>query len=147
MTAAPLKRQSVSAQTFDDGLAIRGHMTAAPLKLSIAKLTGPRCHPYPRSHDRGPIEASPSCAGWKMERSYPRSHDRGPVEASKTGRPRLPEFQDYPRSHDRGPIEASCVLNFGTAFTGYPRSHDRGPIEAGWSRAVALDRPRLSAVT
>ncbi len=61
---------------------IRGHMTAAPLKLSSSLMVKVGSIFYPRSHDRGPIEARPRLH-WMLwwRRIYPRSHDRGPIEA------------------------------------------------------------------
>ena len=66
------------------------------------------CYRYPRSHDRGPIEAR----SWRLSGfsdtwlAYPRSHDRGPIEAGMLRGGLNVEGEAYPRSHDRGPIEA-----------------------------------------
>ena len=40
-------------------------------------------------------------------RTYPRSHDRGPIEALNVLRGIANALTNYPRSHDRGPIEAN----------------------------------------
>src|SRR5437870_5223577 len=90
-----------------------------------------------------------------LKSSYPRSHERGPVEAS-TGNRREPgaecsihahmsvaplklfncagksaAYPFYPRSHERGPVEAANAYIVKPGPTSaYPRSHERGPVEA-----------------
>ncbi len=70
---------------------------------------------------------------------FPRSHDRGPIEAPRLGVFNTASNFSFPRSHDRGPIEAihyvgGCVCIFGF----FPRSHDRGPIEALWHLFIPI---------
>ena len=59
---------------------------------------------FPRSHERGPIEANATIRGTTPDGTFPRSHERGPIEAS--GNPAQPTALQFPRSHERGPIEA-----------------------------------------
>ena len=56
MTAAPLKH-GVRQLVHLGNNAIRGHMTAAPLKPGPSLFRYRSPNNYPRSHDRGPIEA------------------------------------------------------------------------------------------
>ena len=120
---------------------------------------------FPRSADRGPIEArvASRCRSIRLRdfrdqliaaplkhacatrhacgaARFPRSADRGPIEARwrHALQRRHPLF---PRSADRGPIEAlrrASVVGSGSAA--FPRSADRGPIEARRMRLRALDR-------
>ena len=149
-------------------------MTAAPLKpdeqtgMEMAGLSYPRSHDrgpiearlrrhgrtalsvnYPRSHDRGPIEASRPASTPDNEPNYPRSHDRGPIEAARRcQREGFQNLEGSPRSHDRGPIEANCRAWACRCLVTYPRSHDRGPIEAPSVRpACDVPSDSLSAVT
>ncbi len=65
---------------------------------------------FPRSHDRGRIEALRACRFAPPSPSFPRSHDRGRIEASTA--PARPLGQcGFPRSHDRGRIEATSDYN------------------------------------
>ena len=89
---------------------------------------------FPRSIDRGPIEAMPvvqahGCA----TNQFPRSIDRGPIEAG-SGAMRMCQKRSFPRSIDRGPIEARIGRANRWSCTAFPRSIDRGPIEAGTTR-------------
>ena len=62
---------------------------------------------------------------------YPRSSDRGLIEATSRDSQRQPR-QSYPRSSDRGLIEASDKAgDVPRQQARYPRSSDRGLIEAG----------------
>src|SRR2546425_932719 len=108
---------------------------------------------FPRSRDRGLIEASPSndtanavacfrdreiAASLKLiiaivfDRGsglFPRSRDRGLIEAmlrrfhAGCGHP-------FPRSRDRGLIEALRIRSTRMHDAAFPRSRDRGLIEA-----------------
>ncbi len=80
---------------------------------------------------------------------FPRSHERGPIEAVCPPS-WLREWDSFPRSHERGPIEARGWRDAGDRRQGrFPRSHERGPIEADGiqvlARSVADFRARTSA--
>ncbi len=60
---------------------------------------------------------------------FPRSYDRGPIEADDVDLA-VPHGRRFPRSYDRGPIEATYALSMTYASVTFPRSYDRGPIEA-----------------
>ncbi len=64
--------------------AFHGHMTVAALKPQSPPALVRHGRPFPRSHDRGRIEAEGQQLGLLSERSFPRSHDRGRIEASIT---------------------------------------------------------------
>src|SRR5579875_810992 len=110
---------------------------------------------FPRSPDRGPIEAG-VVGGWpegqpldfrdhqiaaplkhcaltlkrKMDVIFPRSPDRGPIEALSVCAWCWSCAAAFPRSPDRGPIEAGRFAGAFALVFGFPRSPDRGPIEA-----------------
>ena len=77
---------------------------------------------------------------------FPRSNDRGPIEAT-TVSAEPPLVVSFPRSNDRGPIEARGWSWNAQAGRLFPRSNDRGPIEAELHRLPpvaisAVERPR-----
>src|SRR5437762_6980611 len=87
----------------------RAHQSAAPLKLSIIEandlvwVLG-----FPRSPERGPIEASRRMRFCSSSGRFPRSPERGPIEAQE-GATGTGSDGKFPRSPERGPIEAlSC---------------------------------------
>ena len=61
----------------------RDQLIAAPLKpISVPVDYRDQCVAFPRSADRGPIEARPYAdAGDWADVRFPRSADRGPIEA------------------------------------------------------------------
>ena len=84
---------------------------------------------FPRSRERGPIEASTNFVTPMYFRNF-RAH----VSAAPLKRIRLPAAQRlrlaFPRSRERGPIEASNRLRLSPTMQLFPRSRERGPIEA-----------------
>ncbi len=79
MIAAPLKRPlRLTVSTIP--LTFRDHMIAAPLKPG-RWIINEADRRFPRSHDRGSIEAKsiPPCSA--RNAAFPRSHDRGSIEA------------------------------------------------------------------
>ena len=119
---------------------------------------------FPRSIERGPIEAA-SC--WHPPHdplSFPRSIERGPIEAGPYLLPCLPSSafrvqlnaaplklllhasrgayrHVFPRSIERGPIEAPNTPAGRTLTCGFPRSIERGPIEAAFTSPPTTARP------
>jgi len=86
----------------------RGRSTAAQLKLPFVLGLELGAGRFPRSIDRGPIEASREEAQREYAALFPRSIDRGPIEALLGPGDRLPALE-FPRSIDRGPIEAKSI--------------------------------------
>src|SRR5579875_293003 len=102
--------------------------------------------------------------------AFPRSFDRGPIEAMRIERTRdtrTDYFRDhliaaplmlgvvcgravckdlFPRSFDRGPIEAWRPAGDQIGKTLFPRSFDRGPIEALSSISYRLRALIISAI-
>jgi len=83
--------------------------------------------------------------GFGLIAVFPRSIDRGPIEATVVA------FCNcggavFPRSIDRGPIEALFNATHVKYDVGFPRSIDRGPIEAPTGRGIRNTRPDVSAV-
>ncbi len=82
-------------------------MTAAPLKHAGAMNFDAAFGDFPRSHDRGPIEAM---FGKDFPCSDPtafRGHmTAAPLKRGRGRRGRSGGLGRFPRSHDRGPIEA-----------------------------------------
>ena len=128
MTAAPLKRycflSSVSVR-----IALRGYMTAAPLKQDHAIRIPCETEFSPRLHDRGPIEASSRCSEEPPRLALRGYMTAAPLKLVRDDSPRG-AGPDSPRLHDRGPIEAIKATGERSIAAISPRSHDRGPIEA-----------------
>jgi len=72
-------------------------LIAAPLKRAILRAIGGTYVQFPRSFDRGPIEASELWRSTFTSGKFPRSFDRGPIEARKTARhiPGTRHFRDH----------------------------------------------------
>ncbi len=140
----------------------RDQLIAAPLKRIDVGSVAAALRAFPRSIDRGPIEAARSRIGRSRTLdfrdqliaaplkptsaasdvtalAFPRSIDRGPIEALAAC-PALPRGRAFPRSIDRGPIEASTAAIVPCAIGAFPRSIDRGPIEALTRRRTAIGR-------
>src|SRR5437016_4597621 len=100
---ATMRRADLPASHFRDRL------IAAPLKLRHLEGMIHADVRFPRSIDRGPIEAcKPTPASWPLL-SFPRSIDRGPIEARQGVRACRCWRALFPRSIDRGPIEAAII--------------------------------------
>ena len=80
MIAAPLKHV-LFGNCRPVLLQFRDHMIAAPLKLNRLLFAVLFVVVIPRSHDRGPIEATIWAISARLTPEIPRSHDRGPIEA------------------------------------------------------------------
>ena len=64
--------------------------------------------PFPRSNERGPIEALGSSTVKEAYHRFPRSNERGPIEAGGHSM-LLHGLTLFPRSNERGPIEAPTI--------------------------------------
>ena len=151
LSAAPLKR-AVILPLPPRAVDFRAHLSAAPLKqlpLASAERWGSI---FPRSSERGPIEALGILTMLSTVGNYFRAHlSAAPLKLANqiAGRRNVTGF---PRSSERGPIEAresSCPLAH-LAHGGFPRSSERGPIEAQTmryrsSRRILNFRAHLSA--
>ena len=61
---------------------------------------------------------------------FPRSYERGSIEACVLISPLL-RIHEFPRSYERGSIEAPrSKTDFPNPRAGFPRSYERGSIEA-----------------
>ena len=132
----------------------RVHPNAAPLKPSVnTQLAAAAKAVFPRSSERGPIEAfsaspRPSClrafrvhpnaaplkpfgaAGLPVSFGrFPRSSERGPIEADYRVPP--PDQADAFRVHPNAAPLKPDELEDGEDAVIFPRSSERGPIEAG----------------
>ncbi len=65
---------------------------------------------FPRSGERGPVEATSLRANTGEPFGFPRSGERGPVEAVGM-RIKPPNLLAFPRSGERGPVEARNSLS------------------------------------
>ena len=64
-----------------------------------------------------------------MEVSFPRSHERGPIEAYARRWGLRREF--YFRAHmSAAPLKQAASRSWRISLRPFPRSHERGPIEA-----------------
>ena len=98
--AVPVDHAEVTHQNFRDQL------IAASLKRSYRCLQLVFDLSFPRSADRGLIEAVASQLGISPSTPFPRSADRGLIEAWSSCGPRCASATAFPRSADRGLIEA-----------------------------------------
>src|SRR5579875_178301 len=97
----------------------RDRQIAAPLKPDASwTLTGVTPG-FPRSTDRGPVEAATTTARLAAHVAFPRSTDRGPVEARKPGRRR----RKHVHFRDR---QIAAPLKLGNAYM----VGEAGPISA-----------------
>jgi len=102
---------------------------------------------FPRSHERGPVEASTTPARTTAA--------RGPFRALTSAAPLKPTCHSppkekparFPRSHERGPVEASSPWPTRTKWLCFPRSHERGPVEAARAGIPREDLRDLSALS
>src|SRR5579875_719098 len=88
----------------------RAHLSAAPLKRRRFGCIGGRSLLFPRSFERGPIEAKKPlvCVSWRS--SYFRAHlSAAPLKLLHSLH-FAPLYLEFPRSFERGPIEASTAL-------------------------------------
>ena len=103
---------------------------AASLKRASASSKTSCPSSFPRSEDRGLIEAGFRRRPKAFRPVFPRSEDRGLIEAMPLLSYQSIRWQ-FPRSEDRGLIEAGYKFFASPAPASFPRSEDRGLIEAG----------------
>ena len=92
---------------------------------------------FPRSTERGPIEASARFRKPGGLRGFPRSTERGPIEA-RAPPVRRTGGSPFPRSTERGPIEApvlSATLEVG--HLGFHALPSVAPLKLVWTLRVA----------
>ncbi len=80
MNAAPLKRIEI-VSSLSVLVAFRVPMNAAPLKRTADRLGHCSKRRFPRSYERGPIEARVALVVSSLAKPFPRSYERGPIEA------------------------------------------------------------------
>ena len=114
----------------------RDQLIAASLKHGKDAAEAEANAKFPRSIDRGLIEASSASSATDRGLSFPRSIDRGLIEAG-AGRPVHVDVLAFPRSIDRGLIEAPLSRCRRKIPRTFPRSIDRGLIEATPSHSSA----------
>ncbi len=120
----------------------RDHQIAAPLKHDWPAASESPRNQFPRSPDRGPIEALPAC--WLRSASaYFRDHQiAAPLKQRNSpmhGLAKFPHFRDHQIA---APLKRASEIRSGEFSPGFPRSPDRGPIEAAARlRQRCLPRP------
>jgi len=62
---------------------------------------------------------------------FPRSDDRGPIEADKAGRKSEMAYQHFRDQMIAAPLKHVAPEVMARIYAAFPRSDDRGPIEAG----------------
>ncbi len=99
---------------------------------------------FPRSHERGPIEAWCARLAARIVESFPRSHERGPIEATRRNRRPTcgPCFRVLMNA---APLKQIVTKGVGGDPGGFPRSHERGPIEAIATSRRTRRPPTVSA--
>ena len=132
----------------------RAHVSAAPLKQYKEFCLPSSGSKFPRSRERGPIEADRRWAqgwwfGWyfrahvsaaplKRRMHAACSHHAKDFRAHVSAAPLKPPASrrgqrstaTFPRSRERGPIEARKRTSCAISPKRFPRSRERGPIEA-----------------
>ncbi len=127
--------------------AFRDHMIAAPLKLGFAKLC-PRCPCSFRDHMiAAPLKRSRLNRLGRDAGDFPRSHDRGSIEAAVASYVRHVTI-NFPRSHDRGSIEAHLrIAEIHSANHPFRDHMIAAPLKPGrFEKGTTSDRG-LSAIT
>src|SRR5258708_7556417 len=102
---------------------------------------------FPRSRERGPVEATRAPLVVGRARGFPRSRGRGPVEANPARYAvRLP--QPAFRAHvSAAPLKLLGHPHAESRLGRFPRSRERGPVEAGQKSFGAGGTDFLSALT
>ena len=83
-------------------------MNVAQLKPFRLSNLGLVCGVFPRSNERGSIEAPDARQYQDDGDEFPRSNERGSIEAIENSMPTVAGVA-FPRSNERGSIEASLV--------------------------------------
>src|SRR5437763_1789515 len=121
----------------------RDQMIAASLKQYCCCLWYRITQSFPRSDDRGLIEAKEKVISMFFGFIFPRSDDRGLIEALLLNL-YFNNAKLFPRSDDRGLIEAAYLMTPSVAESIFPRSDDRGLIEA---RHLPIAHAKLQAIS
>ncbi len=85
--------------------------------------------PFPRSYERGPIEARKTLGFGLSIRPFRVPMNAAPLKLSEVPTSSKRGIR-FPRSYERGPIEANVSGTVSDIGGGFPRSYERGPIEA-----------------
>src|SRR5258708_15976891 len=93
---------------------------------------------FPRSRDRGPIEAMKCRGSTAAARKHFRDHVIAAPLKHHTHRTVRLILAPFPRSRDPGPIEAISPLAGPPGELVLPRSRDRGPIEARTGESISF---------
>src|SRR5579872_2915449 len=130
MIAASLKQECRVGLGFG-GICFRDHMIAASLKRhhEAAGAPAPR---FPRSYDRGLIEARKRGGTPFRNGRFPRSYDRGLIEAPGNRGWSARQSAGF-RDHMIAASLKPGAADVGYAYALFPRSYDRGLIEASHS--------------
>jgi len=104
--AASLKRILFDGQQLGP-LRFRDHVIAGSLKRGVSESVRGARSGFPRSRDRGLIEAISARPSGSASRKFPRSRDRGLIEANMRSGTVARVIPLFPRSRDRGLIEAT----------------------------------------
>ena len=104
-------------------------MNVAQLKRISRKAASRITAWFPRSNERGSIEAKTYLAGAYRLFKFPRSNERGSIEAPQHPLKRR-DGEAFPRSNERGSIEAFRRRKPDLLLSEFPRSNERGSIEA-----------------
>ena len=91
-------------------MAFRAHVSAAPLKR-MGRVTPIAERPYfPRSRERGPIEAASDPSSATIRSASFRAHvSAAPLKRVVAGHYVVVDSAVFPRSRERGPIEAAPI--------------------------------------
>src|SRR5437016_3739669 len=119
-------------------------MIAASLKHKGCDESKSQGLPFPRSDDRGLIEAlrwtlAPDSATYFRDQMIAASLKPHTL-------PSIIRIPSFPRSDDRGLIEARRPWQDQKWGCSFPRSDDRGLIEAFWKHIAACHDLRISAI-
>ena len=145
-SAAPLKLV-VQRPAYSLDSCFRALRSAAPLKHLIKAENEQEAREFPRSSERGPIEARllppPGRSG---QGAFPRSSERGPIEANSNSQsPSLAPW--FPRSSERGPIEATGHISPVTGLmTRFRALRSAAPLKPGRVQAAAARLPGFRAL-
>src|SRR5947209_906552 len=100
-----------------------------PIEAPVARFPGSRLILFPRSSERGPIEAESDVLDGLSHPTFPRSSERGPIEAFRTGT-RSPQSRHFRAHQSAAPLKLVKIIGNESGDAEFPRSSERGPIEA-----------------
>ena len=87
---------------------------------------------FPRSKERGPIEAEGICSGFLGAGRFPRSKERGPIEAVGLVGYGVEASEDFRAQKSAAPLKPERLVTVHDPHEAFPRSKERGPIEAAF---------------